>query len=197
MVKSSSSAAVAAALLSLSLSVPAEAGSRSRSGGIGAVFVWGETLAADCSRRAASGESGILSLEVCDRALEEEVLTVRNRAATHVNRGVIQMRRHKLDAALADFSQAAALRPSMSEAYANSGFVLNAAGRHADALPQLDRALVLGVPKPELTYYHRAVAREALADNRGAYADYRKAAQLNPGWDEPRAQMGRFTLTRP
>jgi Flp pilus assembly protein TadD len=165
---------------------PAEAG----------VLVVGASLATICSRAAVAGDSRPSQVETCTRALTDEALTPRDRAATHVNRGILLMRRRSFGEARQDFEHAIAQQPELGEAFANRGSVLLVDGRFQDALKDFDRALALGVTQPERTYFNRAVAREWLDDFKGAYLDYRQAAKLNPAWPTPREQMVRFTVVR-
>ena len=160
------------------------------------VLVVGASMATVCSRAAVAGDSRPSQVEICTRALAEEAMTPRDRAATHVNRGILLMRRRSFQEARQDFEQAMAQQPELGEAFANRGSVLLVDGRFQDALKDFDRALALGVTEPERTYFNRAVAREWLDDFKGAYLDYRKAAQLNPGWPTPREQLVRFTVVK-
>jgi Tfp pilus assembly protein PilF len=185
-----SSAVVATALCSLSI------GALGAGAAQASVQVYGKTLAASCSSSAFAGRSDVVSLNECNTALAEEAMPDRDLAATHVNRGIILMRRGLLDAALQDFEAAAKIQPTMGEVYANRGSALVAQDRMTEAVADFDRALQLGVVQPERTYYNRGVAREWMNDTRGAYLDYRRAAQINPKWPDPQEQMVRFTIVR-
>ena len=65
--------------------------------------VYGSGLAATCSRLAIAGLYDRQTLNTCDLALEQEALGRENAAKTHVNRGVVQLRRARLTEAFADF----------------------------------------------------------------------------------------------
>ena len=180
------SAAVAAALLSFS------AGSAGA-----AIQVVGKSLAASCSKYAFDNQSHKEALDTCNRALDEEGgMRPHDLAATHINRGIVLMRRQNIDAALNDFEAAAKIDPTLGEAYSNRGSVHVVNGRFPEAVADFNRALELGLSQPERTYYNRAVAREWMEDAKGAYLDYRKAAELNPKWPDPQEQMIRFTVVR-
>ena len=58
-----------------------------------ATTVIGSGLAADCSKAAQRGRSDRGSVKTCDQALADEAMTVRDRAKTLINRGVMRMRR--------------------------------------------------------------------------------------------------------
>jgi tetratricopeptide (TPR) repeat protein len=135
-------------------------------------------------------------LDWCSTALGEEALTLRNRAGTHVNRGVILMNRRDLEGAMRDFDQAVRLAPALGEAHFNRGSAQIAMGRWSEGLADIDQGLKLGMRQPERAYYNRAIAREELNDTRGAYLDYQEAARLKPDWELPRLELARFTVQR-
>jgi tetratricopeptide (TPR) repeat protein len=154
------------------------------------------TLAKSCSQAAIAGNSENRVLSDCTRALSEEPLDKRDRAATHVNRGVVYMLRGDYRSALADFDHAVGLNAGLGEALVDRGIARIALGSVPEGITDIDQGLALGLATPEQAYYHRAIAREQLNDPRGAYLDYRRAAELKPGWATPRREMARFTLTR-
>jgi tetratricopeptide (TPR) repeat protein len=158
------------------------------------VLVVGRSMAAGCSRAAMDGADNRKALETCDRALMQEALTGRVLSATLVNRGVIHMRRGDLRAASADFEAAAQQDPALGEAFVNRGSVHIVEGRFREGVEDTERGLTLGLAQPERAYFNRAMAREWLEDERGAYLDYRKAAELNPKWRLPQQQLARFTV---
>ena len=177
--------ASAALVLSLGFAAPASS----------AAFVLGGGLADACSRFALDGRSDDYSLNTCTYALETETLVKRDRAATFVNRGVIQLRRKKYDAANHDFDTAIRLAPAMGEAFVNRGAALIAQRRWQEGMADIDRGLALGPDEPEKAYFNRALAWEALDDMAAAWRDYTQAATLKPEWEAPRRELTRFTVT--
>jgi len=157
--------------------------------------VLGGGLADACSRFALDGRSDEYSLNTCTYALETETLVKRDRAATLVNRGVIQLRRKKFEAANRDFDAAIRLQPTLGEAWVNRGAALLAQRRWAEGKADIDRGLELGSDEPEKAYFNRALAWEALDDMEAAWRDYVKASELKPDWDAPRKELARFTVT--
>ena len=154
------------------------------------------TLARSCAYAALSGSNESRALATCTRALAEEPLDNRNLAATHVNRGVLHMLRGDYRSALSDFDVAVNLNAGLGEALVDRGIARIALGSVPEGITDIDQGLVLGLSTPEQAYYHRALAREQLNDARGAYLDYRRAAELKPDWKTPRREMARFTVTR-
>ena len=158
------------------------------------VVVVGNSMAAGCSKAAIAGAEDRKALDTCNRALYEEALTGRTLSGTLVNRGVIAMRRGDLRGALIDFERAAQEDPKLGEAFVNRGSVHIVEGRFREGVEDTERGLTLGLAQPERAYFNRAMAREWLEDDRGAYLDYRKAAELNPRWRLPQEQLARFTV---
>lgn len=161
-----------------------------------AVTVLGGGLARECSNAALGGQSDSRSEEACTQALSTELLDLRDRAGTYVNRGVIKLRRKEFASAEWDFNRAIETKPDLGEAYVNRGAAWVGARRYADGLADINRALELGVSEPEKAYYNRALAHEGLEDLRAAYFDYRKAVELKPDWAPPQKELARFTVER-
>ena len=161
------------------------------------VKVIGTGLASSCSRLALQGLSDRNTLETCNLALTEEALGTENAAKTHVNRGIVHLRRSSLALANNDFARAERLMPALPEIYVNRGVVLMKQRRWADAIAQIDKGLGLNPTEAEKAYFNRALAREQIDDFKGAYEDFRKAAQLNPKWDAPQKELARYTVRRP
>ena len=130
----------------------------------------------------------------CDMALREEALARHDLVATHVNRGILKLRRGQVDAAIMDFDRAIAMDPSQPEAYLNKGAALIRMENAAGALPLFTASLERNTERPELAHYGRAIANESLGNARAAYNDYRRASELRPGWDEPLVELRRFRI---
>jgi tetratricopeptide (TPR) repeat protein len=184
----SGSTAIGAAVLALLLAAaPASA----------AITILGGGLGRGCYEAAEFNRETRFSLELCTRALNEEALSRRDRAATHVNRGIIYMRARDLAAALADYDRALAIDPGLGEAHVNRGIaLLHMGGRDVEAVDAFTRGLALKPSRPEIAYYSRAVANELLGNVRAAYEDYQAAASARPGWEEPVEQLKRFSVER-
>jgi tetratricopeptide (TPR) repeat protein len=133
-------------------------------------------------------------LAACDHALTAEQLVPSDVVATRVNRGILRVRAGRLDDGIADFDAAIALDPSVGEAHFNRGVAFLRRNRAAEALPSFAIAVEGASMRPALAHFGRAAAYEALGDLRAAYADYRRASEIEPDWDRPRAALARFTV---
>jgi tetratricopeptide (TPR) repeat protein len=157
------------------------------------VHVIGGSFATACYESARDNVRTPRALAQCNEALSE-ALSQRDRAGTHVNRGIVLMNQRAYDRALADFDTAIALEPGLAEGHINRGAVLLARHDYAGALASIDRGLALTPEEPALAYYNRGIAHEELGEVRAAYNDYRRAAELDPLWDMPRAELTRFRV---
>lgn len=161
-----------------------------------AVTVIGGGLARSCYEAAEYDRPTQESLEVCNRALSEEALSMRDRAATFVNRGIVHMRAANADRAVADFDSALEINAELPEAYVNKGILKVRTGQDQEAIDLLTKGLSMDTSRPEIAYYTRAIAYELLGNTRAAYNDYKQAAALKPDWAEPTQQLSRFTVVR-
>jgi tetratricopeptide (TPR) repeat protein len=160
-----------------------------------AVTTLGSTSARLCYEAAERNLSLRTGLAECDRALTEELLDVRDRAATLVNRGIIRLLLKNPAGALEDYNMAISLKPGMGDAYLNRGFLyLRLGNRDEEARTELTRGIELGSSNPAAGYYGRAFANELTGRISEAYQDFRKAAELKPDWASPKEQLARFQI---
>jgi tetratricopeptide (TPR) repeat protein len=160
-----------------------------------AVTVIGGGQAEACSKAALAGKTEPSFEKICTMALETEMLSARDRAGTYINRGVLKLRRLNFEAATKDFDAAIALQPAMGEAYINRGAAAIGEHRYAESLPDLNKAIALGVEEPAKVYFNRALAYEGLDDVKSAYFDYQKAVELSPEWQAPKDELVRFHVS--
>lgn len=165
------------------------------SGARAAVTVIGGGQAEACSKAAIAGKTEERFERTCTEALDTELLSSRDRAGTFVNRGVLKMRRSLYEAAIKDFNAALNMQPALAEAYINRGAAAIGEHRYAESLPDLNKAISLGVQEPAKAYYNRALAYEALDDVKSAYFDYQKAVELSPDWQAPKDELVRFHVS--
>ncbi len=160
------------------------------------VTVIGGGFAEECSNQAKAasrtGRPFSEALRECTLAIDEEVLSAHDLAATYVNRGVLHLVLTNWSDAQRDFEAAVAVDPGLAEAWVNHGASLIAQGREADGIADIDKGLALTTTEPEKAYFNRAVAEERLNDLKSAYFDYQKALELKPDWAMPQAELARF-----
>ena len=59
---------------------------------------------------------------------------------------------------------------------------------------ELDKAINMGLEKLHLAHYNRGLAKEKMNDARGAYADYRRALEMDPTFTLANEQLQRFLV---
>jgi tetratricopeptide (TPR) repeat protein len=159
-------------------------------------MVIGQNLGAACYDEATWGNSDIDALDVCNRAIDEALLSTRDLAATYVNRGIVRVNRGDIDGGLKDYREALRLRPKLGDAMANMGTAYLRAEQYQEALRNLDKALQYdNLRHPSHVYFNIALAQEELGNTKEAYLNFKKAAELSPEWPWPRDELKRFTVS--
>lgn len=131
----------------------------------------------------------------CEEALEGPI-SVRDRAATEVNMGIVLMNAGRTAEAFAAYDRAIALRPELGEAWLNRGIGWLVQHDYAAAEADLNRALELDVREAHKAYYHRALIYDAREDYTRAYGDFQRALELSPGWALPLRELERYEVVR-
>ncbi len=158
-----------------------------------AITVLGPGPAEDCFRYAEAGGNARDGIVSCTFALDT-ALSVSDRAATFVNRGVLKLSLQENDAALADMNSGIAIAPGLGDAYVDRGAAFISLGHYEDALADLNKGLSLGPHRPQIAYYDRAIIYEHNGDIRGAYEDYKKALDIAPGFAPAAEELKRFRV---
>jgi tetratricopeptide (TPR) repeat protein len=175
---------VAAAVLA-AVSVPA----------LGAVTVIGNSSARMCYEAADSPSlPSMRDFDYCNAAFTEGAMSQHDEVATHVNRGILRLRRSQVDGAIADFDEAMRIDPRQPEAYLNKGAALIQLNNPTEAVRLFTVAIDYHTSRPEIAYFGRAIAHETLGNVRAAYDDYRVASQLAPNWQDPQTELRRFRV---
>ena len=160
------------------------------------VTVFGSGYARDCyvavkSRTAVPASA----LQTCDIALRQEQLSKTNRAATLINRGIVHMREKNHDRAMQDYEAALRITPDMPEAKINLGAMLYYMGRYPDAVAALNEGVkIANEDARAAAHFNRALAYERMGDVDNAYADYKTALALRPGFEAAAKQLSRFQV---
>lgn len=138
--------------------------------------------AQDCYMSTKAGNPGrIGAIRKCEAALSE-ALTTKDLAATHVNLGVLLMRKGDYAKAQTQYVRAIEMRPKLSEAYINHAASLVYTGDYTAAVTAIDTAIDLGTEKMPEALYNRAIAYDRLQNYKGAYKDLKQALALRPEW---------------
>jgi tetratricopeptide (TPR) repeat protein len=160
----------------------------------GAVLSLGGPLSRLCYESARTQDDRDLAIDGCTRALREEALEPRDEAATLVNRGILFMNRRNEAQADADFNAAIGRYDGLADAWLNKGFLRLRQGNGRDALPLLQKGIDRGARRQALAIFARGVAYEQMGDFRSAYADLKRAHDLEPHWALPSEYLANYRV---
>lgn len=153
------------------------------------ISVTGNNNARQCFMEAASDGADSTA---CDKSLETEMLVGRDRAATYVNRAVVQTNAGNLRAALRDLERAESLRPDLGEIYASRGNVYFYQNSYEEALAEYDRGIEAGMQKLHAAHYDRGLALEQLGRIHEAKEAYRESIVHAPEFELAKARLSRL-----
>ncbi len=162
----------------------------------GAITVFGGGLGQECYMAVDQERVPLANmLEICDLALETENLNKRDRAATHVNRGIVHMRAGRHERSLQDFERSLALKPDLVEANVNVGAALYNLKRYPEALAALSEGVKTdNIKARAVGHYNIALILERNGDLQGAYDSFKTALDLKPDFDAASRQLARFIV---
>ena len=157
------------------------------------VIVLGGGPGTQCYSTAEFGDP-FQAFEICTKALADPNMSVRDRAATYINRSVVRLRVKDYQGAVGDAELSITRMPNLAEAYVNRGAARLNLGQPQQALVDLNRAIELGLDKVHLAYYNRALTKERLNDIRGAYADLLMTLQIDPNFTMAQDELRRYSV---
>jgi tetratricopeptide (TPR) repeat protein len=130
------------------------------------------------------------SADVCDKALKTAGLTIRDRTATFVNRGIVLNRAGRLDEALADFNKALESNDELAEAFLNRGNTFYLMRRYDEAIADYEASLTHDLQKSHVAWYNIGLAHEAKRDDVKARSAYQTALEINPDFGPAQKKLG-------
>ena len=162
----------------------------------GAVTVIGGGLAQACYEAAETDQVATQqALEMCDRAIMEEALRRKDRAATYTNRGILHMRSGNNTRAMWDYQRSIEMMPELKQAKVNLGAALYNLKRYPEALAALNEGVGAASDEARMVgYYNRGLTYEKLGDLQSAYEDYRSALTIKPDFKLASDAISRFTV---
>ncbi len=159
------------------------------------LVVQGKGGAAQCFDYAMAGNEGSrTAIKTCSDALGE-VMSMKDKAATYVNRGILYMRKGDQEKASADYQAALTIRPNLTQAYVNNGASLIRQKKFDEALASLNTALEdEDSPTRAAALYNRAIALDWKQDYNGAYRDLKAALEIKPEWKAALDLISRYEV---
>jgi tetratricopeptide (TPR) repeat protein len=139
------------------------------------------SFAAELSVRIATSRDDLVT---CNRALEQAALSPRDRAATYVNRGILNAAIGRYQEALNDYNEALEL-DALPQAWNGKGNLYHLAERYDDAIDAYERSLELNLPQPQVAHYNLGLVYERMNDDEAAARSFRTALELAPEWSLP------------
>ena len=161
-----------------------------------AISVIGSGIAEDCYKAAEFGGSPMEGITTCTYAIDETALTNSDKAATYINRGILEARNNNPHAALEDYNRGLKLNGALGEGYVDRGASEIVLKDLDHALADINQGISLHANRLEIAYYDRAIVDEAQGNIRAAYEDYKMAVQLAPDFGLANEQLMRFKVVR-
>lgn len=153
----------------------------------------GNSYARDCYRAASIAArihyTSSKEIETCTFALDYSALSLRDRAATLANRGIIYMALEDYQRAIQDYTAALNLKPEFGEINVNIGNVYYLGKVFDKAVEEYTAAIEKKTTKAHIAFLNRGMAYENLGDFDKAETDYRSSAQLVPDWALPEVRL--------
>jgi tetratricopeptide (TPR) repeat protein len=131
-------------------------------------------------------------LDPCNRALEEVHLSRRDRAATFVNRGIIQARLDRFQEAMNDYNAALEIQAELPQAWNGKGNLYYLAERYDDAIAAYEMSLSMDLPAPQVAHYNLGLVYEKIGDEAAAERSYNAALELMPDWTPAQTRLERL-----
>ena len=135
--------------------------------------------------------SKLTAINVCYKALKEP-LSKKNRAATHVNLGILLMRRGEYLKAQEQYTKAALTQPKLSEIYINLAASRIYTTQYKLAVEAATKAIKIGTEKLPEALYNRAIAYDSLGFLNRAFEDLALALEIRPDWPPAKNMITKY-----
>jgi tetratricopeptide (TPR) repeat protein len=134
----------------------------------------------------------IADIEPCNKALREDNLNRHDRAATLVNRGLINAVLGNFELAHEDYDEAMRIDPeTIGITHINRGNAYYMQQNYHDALDSYTRAVEMDAEPRHVAIHNQAMAYEKVGDLDAAEAGFLKALELVPGWETAQVRLER------
>jgi len=160
------------------------------------LIVNGNGAAHDCYISAKSNNQGSKSaIQTCRTALTQVGLSRKHQAATHVNLGILLMRKGDNEDSLKNYEAALKIKPSLSEIYINRAAAHIRLQNYDSAISDVTQAIDLGTTLMPEALFNRAIAYDRLANYKSAYKDLKQALVLRPDWEPAEKLLSNYSVS--
>ena len=125
----------------------------------------------------------------CNNALNYGAMSLRDRAATLTNRGIIHMALEDYERAINDYSDALKLKPDFGEIYVNIGNVYFLGKVYDKAIEEYTAAIEKETTRVHIAFINRGMAYEHMGDFDNAESNYRAAMDIVPEAALPQVRL--------
>jgi tetratricopeptide (TPR) repeat protein len=151
-----------------------------------AMTVLGNGDASDCFHAASMTRLGASGLDSCRKALMVGKLSPADRAATHVNMGIVLNGLQRTDEAIESFGHALDLAPNLPEALLSRGNSHYLRRDYDLALADYEASLDHGIRQESAAHFNRGMAHHKKKNFSEAAIAYRRTLELDPDMERAR-----------
>jgi len=137
------------------------------------------------------------SLGKCDAALKTNELSTKDRAAVHVNRGILRRASEDIQGAFDDYKAALTLMPDLPEAKVNRANIYYISGHFDKALADYDAALAANIDDERAVSLNRAMVLAEMGRHSEARAGFNDVIARHPDYALAQEKLTRFKANRP
>ena len=145
-----------------------------------AVTVLGSSNGMECYLNASMYGASGTGLAVCRKALKNGNLGPRDRAATHVNMGIILNAMSRTDEALRSFNKALKISPKLPEAVLSRGNSHFMRKDYDLAIADYQASIDLGISRKSAAHFNHGLAHRGNKNYEEAAKSFRRALQVAP-----------------
>ena len=159
------------------------------------VFYQSESPAVACAAGVAiPGEASPWLKRICEAAVDQPMISPRDKAATLANSGIVSLRLGDFEAALTRLQEARDLAPDNGDISISLAATLIRLDRADEAIAVLTETDSITPERLHLAYYNRALAHWALDEVENAYRDFYASAALKPGFAPAETALAQFQV---
>jgi tetratricopeptide (TPR) repeat protein len=160
------------------------------------LLVMGDGAAKECFDRVKFGDPGRhTTIANCEAALDDISLRIKDRAATHVNVGILYMRAKQYKKSQHHYDAALKMAGDLPEIHINLSANYIYTGDYEKALAAANKGIELGTDKMPEALYNRAMAYDYLDRYNEAYHDLKRALELRPDWPPALKAIDNYEVT--